>query len=72
VSEFCDRVIVMNKGQVLLDGTPREVFSKHEVLEKVSLKPPQITQLAVALKNLGFAEDTLTVEEFLEQLEVVG
>ena len=72
VSEFCDRVIVMNEGQVLLDGTPREVFSKHEELKKASLKPPQITQLAVALKDLGFAEDTLTVEEFLEQLEVVG
>ncbi len=72
VSEFCDRVIVMSNGQVLLDGTPREVFSRHEVLRRASLKPPQITQLAAALRDFGFAEDTLTVNEFLDQLEVVG
>ena len=71
VSEFCDRVVVMNRGRVLLDGTPREVFSQREKLEEASLKPPQITQLAQALSDLGFAEDTLTVEEFLEQVEVV-
>ncbi|MEM1943489.1 MAG: ATP-binding cassette domain-containing protein [Candidatus Caldarchaeum sp.] len=70
VSEFADRVIVMADGKILLDGTPREVFSQREILDKASLKPPQITELAQNLSDVGFRPDVLRVEEFIQQIKV--
>jgi len=72
VSEFCDRVVAMNDGRILLDGTAEEVFSSQDELRKASLKPPQITQLAQALRQYGFSPNTLTVEDFARQLEAGG
>ncbi|MEM4304120.1 MAG: hypothetical protein QXQ70_09550, partial [Candidatus Caldarchaeum sp.] len=70
VSEFADRVRVMADGKSLLDGTPREVFSQREILDKASLKPPQITELAQNLSDVGFRPDVLRVEEFIQQIKV--
>jgi ABC-type multidrug transport system ATPase subunit len=72
VSEFCDRIVAMNNGKILLDGTPEEVFSSYDELKKASLKPPQITQLAQALQSYGISPNTLTVEDLALQIEVGG
>lgn len=48
-----DRVIVMNEGEIFLDGTPKEVFSKVEALEKVGLDVPQANELMYRLAGEG-------------------
>ncbi|HQN04976.1 MAG TPA: ATP-binding cassette domain-containing protein [Anaerolineaceae bacterium] len=49
VAEHAQRVIVMNKGEIALEGSPQEVFSQVEKLQSLSLKAPQVTLLARAL-----------------------
>lgn len=60
-----DRVVVMDSGKVIMDGTPREVFSKAEKLMSVGLDVPQATQLAYALQAQGIdiPTDILNEEE---------
>ena len=60
-----DRVVVMDKGTVIMDGTPRQVFSQSEKLINVGLDVPQATQLARALKAQGIniPTDLLNEEE---------
>ncbi len=67
-----DRVIVMDKGHVVLEGTAREVFSQVELLKKYRLDVPQVTLLAYELRKKGYPipEGILTTEELLEALEV--
>jgi len=62
---YCQRIIVLKEGQILMDGLPREVFSQPEVLRTSSLYPPQITQLAQRLGQYGMPSDVVTVEEFV-------
>ena len=45
VAEYVDRIIVMNKGSVMYDDTPREVFKHYKELEEVGLAAPQVTIL---------------------------
>lgn len=54
VADYAHRVIVMGGGEILADGSPQEVFGQVEILKKAFLKPPQITQLAINLADLGF------------------
>jgi energy-coupling factor transporter ATP-binding protein EcfA2 len=63
VSECADRVILLSEGQVIVDG------SKREVLSKALLFSPQINRLAQALSSHGIADTTLTVDEMLGQLQ---
>ncbi|KHO63401.1 cobalt transporter ATP-binding subunit [Thermoanaerobacter sp. YS13] len=65
-----DRVIVMDDGKIVLDGTPKEVFKEIELLKKIGLSVPQVTELAYQLKREGFDVplDILTVEEMVEFL----
>jgi energy-coupling factor transport system ATP-binding protein len=70
VSEFADRIVVMSNGKVLIEGPPEKVFTSKAVLEEASLKPPQISQLAQALVDLGFDPEIVKIEEFLQQVEV--
>ncbi len=50
VAQFAERVVVMHKGQVLLDGPPRVVFSQEETLKQASLMPPEIHRLCRQLQ----------------------
>lgn len=61
-----DRVIVMDKGKVVMQGTPREVFSRIEELKAYRLDVPQVTELAYELKKEGIPlpDGILTVDEF--------
>ena len=65
VAEYVDRIIVMNKGAVMFDDVPKEVFKHHEDLEKIGLAAPQVTYIADRLKKEGFDLDTnvTTIQE---------
>lgn len=70
-----DRVIVMDKGNVLLDDTPRKVFEEVKLLKKIGLDVPQVTELLYELKKAGMPieHDVLTVEECADRLmEFIG
>lgn len=69
-----DRVVVMDNGRILCDGTPREVFAQVELLRRVALDVPQPTELCYELKKAGVAvpTDVLTVEECVEALLRIG
>ena len=58
-----DRVIVINDGEMILDGTPKEVFSKVELLHKIGLESPQSTELVQQLKKSGFDVDVYAITE---------
>ncbi len=64
-----DRVVVMNDGEVCLDGTPEEVFLNSELLESIGLSVPKALELAVELRKVGVnIEGTpLTAEDFAEE-----
>ena len=66
-----DRVIVMDEGKIVMQGTPREVFSQVEKLKSYRLDVPQVTELAWELKKAGMPlpNGILTVEEFTEALK---
>ena len=65
VANYVDRIIVMNKGRVFLDGIPAEVFSHYKELEGVGLAAPQVTYMTQTLKAKGWDVDTsvTTIEE---------
>ncbi len=65
-----DSIILMEKGHVLKQGTPREIFGDTELLERVKMDMPQVTQLGNKLKEQGFALKTpiLTEEELTEEI----
>lgn len=64
------RVVVLDRGRLVLDGNTRQVFSQIQLLRDHGLEVPQITQLAEALTSAGLAvrQDTLTVSEMVEQI----
>ena len=63
VAENFERVIIMAHGQVLADGTAKEVFAQEEVLKKARLQKPYVMQLSEAL---GYEKSYLTVVELLK------
>lgn len=65
-----DRVVVMEKGKVLMDDVPKKVFKHVERLQELGLDVPQVTLLAHEMRKSGIAlpEDLLTVEEMVEQI----
>lgn len=67
---YADKVYVMDKGKVRLQGTPREVFSQVDTLKSLRLDVPQVTLLAHELKEEGFPipEGVLTKEEFCDAI----
>ncbi|MDE6965122.1 MAG: energy-coupling factor transporter ATPase [Lachnospiraceae bacterium] len=66
-----NKVFVMDKGKVAMEGTPREIFSRVEELKSLRLDVPQVTLLAHELRKSGVAvpEGILTREELVESLK---
>lgn len=64
-AEYCDRMIIMAGGQIILDAPTREAFRSQEALHTSSLRPPQVTQLG---QVLGYPGAWLTVDEALSSL----
>ena len=66
-----DKVIVMDDGKIVMQGSPREVFSQVEKLKSYRMDVPQVTELAYELKKAGMPlpDGVLSVEEFAEAVE---
>ena len=70
VAEYVDRIIVMNRGSVMYDDTPREVFKHYKELEEVGLAAPQVTYIMHDLQARGADVDVnaTTIEEAAEEI----
>ncbi len=66
----CNRVIVMQKGNIVMDDNPRHVFSQVDTMRSLGLDVPQTTELMYDLHAMGypFSSDILTVEECVQAL----
>lgn len=67
---LADRLIVMENAKIVIEGTPREVFSNVDTLKKLRLDIPQVTEIAYALSkdDPDFPADILTIEEMVEKI----
>ena len=65
IAQYVQRILVMNQGAILLDGTPHEVFCHYQELESIGLAAPQVTYLMHELAGRGIPVDTkaTTLEE---------
>ena len=65
-----DHVIVMDKGKVVMEGSPREIFKRVDQLRKIRLSVPQVTELAYELRKEGIPikEGILSNEELIQEL----
>ena len=65
-----DHVIVMDGGHVVMEGTPREIFSRVKELKEYRLDVPQVTELAYELKQAGLdlPDGILTMDELMDKL----
>lgn len=72
-SESADRVIVMNDGEIIDDGTPKEIFKKVEKLKQVGLDVPQTTELLYQLQKNGFdiLTDVISIEDTALKISAV-
>lgn len=68
VAETVNRVVLVSNGEILMDGSTREVLNAFDVLKKAAIKPPQIVQLASELRKKGIDINALTVEEALQEI----
>lgn len=65
-----DRIVVMDKGKLILDGKPRDVFSNVEKMKNIGLDVPQVTELSYELQKVGINIDTriLDVNEMVNAI----
>ena len=70
IANYVERIIVMNRGEKMLDGVPKEVFSHYKELEKVGLAAPQVTYDMHDLKERGFqvSTDATTIGEAADEI----
>ena len=70
MARYCENLVVMSGGKIILEGKCREVFSHADLLESVGLDIPQITKLSLMLKERGIDTDTsvYTVDEAFESI----
>lgn len=65
-----DRIVVVDDGKIIIEGSPRKVFSEVETMKKIGLDVPQVTELAYELKKSGIniSTDILNVDEMVNAL----
>ena len=70
VAKYVERIIVMNKGSVLYDDVPKEVFRHYKDLEQVGLAAPQVTYIMQALREKGIPvhTDVTTISEARDEI----
>ncbi len=67
---LCDRIVVMNDGEVFLDGEPKEVFKHAQKLKDVGLTIPEVTSLCNSLNKFGVKiETSINKDEFIENIQ---
>jgi energy-coupling factor transport system ATP-binding protein len=71
VAKYVDRIIVMNKGSVMYDDVPHEIFKHYNELEKIGLAAPQVTYILKELKEHGYdvSTDATTIDEAKEEIK---
>ncbi len=69
VAEYTQRVVVMNEGRISLDAPPEKAFTESKTLKKLSLLPPQVTQLAEEMSWKSPA--ILSVDNFCDRFELI-
>jgi energy-coupling factor transport system ATP-binding protein len=69
LSEVVERLLVLRDAKLIMDGTPREVFSNNEIMSSTHLTPPQITSFSIRLheNNSNFNDVVLSVDEMVEK-----
>jgi energy-coupling factor transport system ATP-binding protein len=76
MAEYADRILVMDKGEIILNGTPEEVFQQVDVLKAIGLRVPQVTEMAHQLQSRGAWKSGLpfpvTTEKALEALALLS
>ena len=67
-----DKVFVMDKGKVVMQGSPKKIFSNVDEIKKIGLEVPQVTELGYLLKQSGLEidEGILSVEELVKQIQL--
>ena len=70
VAKYCDRLFVLNEGELMLSGTLAEVFSHADELKKVGLSVPQVTDMVQKLREKGIkiAENIFTVQDAIKEI----
>lgn len=70
VAKLVNRVIVLYKGKIHMEGTPKQIYAQAEELEKIGLGVPQVAQIVNELRKRGFniKSDVITVEEAKEEI----
>lgn len=70
IARYADRIIVMNKGSVMYNDKPKNVFAHYQELEKIGLAAPQVTYIMHDLKEQGFLVEVnvTTVEEAADEI----
>lgn len=70
VAEYVERILVMNKGSIMYDDEPREVFKHYKELEEIGLAAPQVTYIMHKLEDAGLDVDehATTIEEAANEL----
>ncbi|KYH28842.1 MULTISPECIES: energy-coupling factor transporter ATPase [Clostridium] len=65
-----DRIVVMDKGKIVMEGSPREIFSNVPVMKEIGLDVPQMTELSYELKKSGvnITSDILTIDEMVDAI----
>lgn len=71
IAEMSDKILVINKGKIMMEGTPPEVFARKDELESVGLTVPEIRNIMAELKEKHpeINENTLTLDEAVKELE---
>ena len=70
VAEYVDRIIVMNRGKIMFDDTPKGVFKEYEKLEEIGLAAPQVTYIMNALikEGMDLSSEATTIQEAKEEI----
>ena len=70
MAEYAERLLVMNQGELVMDGLPHEIFGRYKELEKMGLSAPKMTYLMHSLAEKGYdlSTDILTVSDAAEEI----
>jgi len=72
VSRYADKVLVMNEGRIIAQGTPREVFGNPDLLYSIGIRPPQSAETVIRLKERGLVDEDDPVPLYVDEaVEVI-
>lgn len=70
VARLCGRLLVLNRGRLVADGSPREVFSQTDLVARIGLKPPDVVLLMEKLRERGWhvRQDVVSIDEAYREI----